>query len=83
MLYLIITPFDFSCCYATYSYSGNKISKLSSINNSIYVHSDYSYIYPDLEDFRRFFDTRGIYDFKTIFFVSLESCRKFTKIYLL
>ncbi len=73
--------FDFSCCYATYSYSGNKISKLSSINNSIYVHSDYSYIYPDLEDFRRFFDTRGIYDFKTIFFVSLESCRKFTKIY--
>ena len=27
--------FDFSCCYATYSYSGNKISKLSSINNSI------------------------------------------------
>ena len=73
--------FDFSCCYATYSYSGNKISKLSSINNSIYVHSDYSYIYPDLEDFRRFFDSRGIYDFKTIFFVSLESCRKFTKIY--
>lgn len=73
--------FDFSCCYATYSYSGNKISKLSSINNSIYVHSDYSYIYPDLEDFRRFFDTRGINDFKTIFFVSLESCRKFTKIY--
>lgn len=73
--------FDFSCCYATYSYSGNKISKLSSINNSIYVHSDYSYIYPDLEDFRRFFDTRGIYDFKTIFFVSSESCRKFTKIY--
>lgn len=73
--------YDFSCCYATYSYSGNKITRLSSLNNSIYIHSDYSYIYPDLEDFRRFFDTRDIYDFKTIFFVSNEACRKFTKIY--
>lgn len=73
--------YDFSCCYATYSYSGNKITRLSSLNNSIYVHSDYSYIYPDLEDFRCFFDTRNIYDFRTIFFVSNESCRKFTKIY--
>ena len=73
--------YDFSCCYATYSYSGNKITRLSSLNNSIYIHSDYSYIYPDLEDFRRFFDTRDIYDFKTIFFVSNESRHKFTKIY--
>ena len=73
--------YDFSCCYATYSYSGNKITRISSLNNSIYIHSDYSYIYPDLEDFRKFFDTRDIYDFKTIFFVSNEACRKFTKIY--
>ena len=73
--------YDFSCCYATYSYSGNKITRISSLNNSIYIHSDYSYIYPDLEDFRRFFDTRVIYDFKTIFFVSNESRHKFTKIY--
>ena len=73
--------YDFSCCYATYSYSGNKITRISSLNNSIYIHSDYSYIYPDLEDFRRFFDTRDIYYFKTIFFVSNEACRKFTKIY--
>ena len=73
--------YDFSCCYATYSYSGNKIVRMASLNNSIYIHSDYSYIYPDLEDFRRFFDTRDIYDFKTIFFVSNEACRKFTKIY--
>ena len=73
--------YDFSCCYATYSYSGNKIARIASLNNSIYIHSDYSYIYPDLEDFRRFFDTRDIYDFKTIFFVSNEACRKFTKIY--
>ncbi len=73
--------YDFSCCYATYSYSGNKIARIASLNNSIYIHSDYSYIYPDLEDFRRFFDTRDIYYFKTIFFVSNEACRKFTKIY--
>ena len=73
--------YDFSCCYATYSYSGNKIVRMASLNNSIYIHSDYSYIYPDLEDFRRFFDTRAIYDFKTIFFVSNESRHKFTKIY--
>lgn len=73
--------YDFSCCYATYSYSGNVITRLSSINSSIYIHSDYSYIYPLLEDYRKFFDTRFIYDFKTIFFVSNEACHKFVKIY--
>ena len=73
--------YDFSCCYATYSYSGNKITFIASLNNSLYVHSDYSYIYPDLEDFRRFFNTRNIYDFKHIFFVSNESCRNFYKVY--
>ncbi len=73
--------YDFSCCYATYSYSGNKLAKLSSLNSSLYVHSDYSYIYPDLEDFRKFFDTRGVYDFRYIFFVSNEACHKFIKLY--
>ncbi len=73
--------YDFSCCYATYSYSGNKLARLSSLNSSLYVHSDYSYIYPDLEDFRHFFDTRGVYDFRYIFFVSKEARNKFIKLY--
>lgn len=73
--------YNFSCCYATYSYSGNIIARLSSLNSSLYIHSDYTYIYKDLEDFRKFFDTRKINDFKHILFVSNESRHKFLKIY--
>lgn len=73
--------YDFSCCYATYSYSGNKLARISSINNSIYIHSDYSFVYKELEQFRNFFDTRSICDFKHIFFVSNESCNRFLRVY--
>ena len=37
--------YDFSCCFTTYSYSCNKIAKMASSNNSIYVHSDYKHLY--------------------------------------
>lgn len=72
--------FDFSCCYATYSYSGNKLSKIASANNSIYIHSDYKYLY-DEKEFRNFFDSRNIFEFKTIIFVSNESKNNFLAIY--
>ena len=72
--------YDFSCCYATYSYSGNKLSKISSSNNSIYVHSNYRYLYNE-EEFREFFDNRNIDEFKNILFVSNESKNDFLKTY--
>lgn len=69
--------FDFSCCYTTYSYSSNKIAKIASSNNSLYVHSDYKYVYAQKEDFHQFFDSRKVADFKRIIFVSNESRSSF------
>ena len=73
--------YDFSCCYTTYSYSANKLALMSSNNNSIYIHSDYSYLYNNEKDFREFFDTRSINEFKSIIFVSNESKNSFLKYY--
>ena len=73
--------YDFSCCYTTYSYSSNKIAKLASKNNSIYVHSDYKYVYQDEKDFREFFDSRKVNEYKSIIFVSNEARKSFVDIY--
>ena len=73
--------YDFSCCYATYSYSSNKIALMTSKNNALYVHSDYSYLYKKEEDYREFFDTKNIYDYRHIIFVSNESKKAFLKYY--
>lgn len=73
--------YDFSCCYTTYSYSCNKIAKIASKNNSFYVHSDYSKVYENEIDFRKFFDSRKVSDYKHIIFVSNESRLAFLKYY--
>lgn len=73
--------YDFSCCYATYSLSGNKLAKITSDNNSIYIHSNYEYLYPTKESFCNFFDTRGIKKYKHIIFVSNEAKETFLKYY--
>lgn len=73
--------YDFSCCYATYSLSSNKLSLLSSANNSIYIHSDYKYVYETEKEVREFFDNRNIESFKHIIFVSNESRKSFLELY--
>lgn len=73
--------YDFSCCYATYSLSGNKLSKIASRNNSIYIHSNYKYIYPQEKDFKNFFDSRKIINFKHPIFVSNEAKKDFLAFY--
>ncbi len=73
--------YDFSCCYTTYSYSCNKIAKLSSKNNAFYIHSDYSYIYKKESEFREFFDSRKVEEYKHLIFVSNESKDSFLKYY--
>ena len=72
--------FDFSCCYATYSYSSNKLALIGSKNSSIYVHSDYSNYYTKGE-YLEFFDSRNIDKFNKIIFVSNESRMSFLKYY--
>ena len=73
--------YDFSCCYATYSYSGNKLARIASKNNALYIHSNYRNVFETKEEFREFFDTRNINEFKKIVFVSKEAQKDFEKIY--
>lgn len=73
--------YDFSCCYATYSLSGNKISRIASSNNSIYIHSNYKYIYNNDSECLEFFGKRRIFDFKSIFIVSNEAKDDFLSLY--
>ena len=73
--------YDFSCCYATYSLSGSKLSKIASTNNSIYIHSNYEQIYAKEKEFREFFDNRDIRNFKHIIFVSNQAKDSFLKYY--
>lgn len=72
--------YDFSCCYATYSYSAVKLSLTASRNSSIYIHSDYTYIYKK-EEFYNFFNTHNIDSFRKIIFVSNEAKDNFKKYY--
>lgn len=73
--------YDFSCCYTTYSYSCNKLALIASSNNSLYIHSDYKYVYKNKDDYRKFFDTRKVNEFKRIIFVSNESKNSFLEEY--
>lgn len=72
--------YDFSCCYATYSLSGNKISRIASKNNALYIHSNYKYAY-DEENMKNFFNTRAIDEFKRLIFVSNEAKNDFIEFY--
>lgn len=78
---LYYNNYDFSCCYAPYSYSGNKLSLCASKNNSIYIHSNYKNIYKDSEDIYKFFNTRKVSEFRNIFIVSNESKKAFLEFY--
>lgn len=73
--------YDFSCCYATYSYSSNVLAKIASSNNSIYVHSDYKQLYKNENEFKEFFDSRKIQEFNKIIFVSNEAKNSFLSSY--
>lgn len=73
--------YDFSCCYATYSFSANKLAITASSNSALYVHSNYRQLYKEENEFRKFFDARNINNFKRIIFVSNESRNDFTKVY--
>lgn len=74
--------YDFSCCYATYSFSGNIISRIASENSMLYVHSNYVQLYKnDEKRIKEFYDPRSLDKFKYITFVSNESRDDFLKFY--
>lgn len=73
--------YDFSCCYATYSLSGSKLTKIAAINNAFYVHNNYKDLYKDEKKEKEFFDNRNIEKFGHIIFVSNEYKKEFLRLY--
>ena len=73
--------YDCSCCYATYSFSCDKLARVSSKNTLFYVHSDYTYVYKDKDEFYKFFNERHINEYHKILFVTQESKDNFIKCY--
>ena len=73
--------YDFSCCYATYSLSGSKLTKLAATNNAFYVHNNYKDLYKDDKKEKEFFDNRNIEKFGHIIFVSNEYRKEFLRLY--
>ncbi|MBQ9071776.1 MAG: O-antigen ligase family protein [Bacilli bacterium] len=73
--------YDASICYATYSYPGNVLSKLASKNCSLFIHSNYTQIYKDIEEFKYFFNSRKINKYRKIIFVSNEAKDDFINVY--
>ena len=82
MLWLICNynKYDFSCSYSTYSIIGSRLAQISSRNNYLYIHSDYSKVYTNKCDFINFFNSLRMKKFKGLIFVSNESRSNFNKI---
>lgn len=63
--------FDFSACYATYSYSASFIARNASKNSALWVHNDYMSFYDNnQEEYKKFFGNLKVMDFNKIVFVS-------------
>ena len=63
--------FDFSACYATYSYSASFVARTASKNNALWVHNDYMSFYQNsVEKYKEFFERLRAKEFKNIIFVS-------------
>ena len=73
--------YDFSCCYATYSYSSSKLALMASKNTAFYVHNDYRTIYKNDDEFYEFFNSREINSYRNIIFVSNENREGFVEKY--
>ena len=73
--------YDFSCCYATYSYSSSKLALMASKNTAFYVHNDYRTIYKNDDEFYEFFNSREINNYRNIIFVSNENREGFVEKY--
>ena len=71
--------YDFSCSYCTYSVIGSRLAQVASQNSCLYVHNDYTTIYPDETEFRNFFAELRTEQFRHVLFVSNESKTSFTQ----
>ena len=71
--------FDFSACFATYSFPASFVARTSSKNCAIWVHNNYMELYDEkIIQYRKFFKDLNVYDYKKIVFVSEMDKRIFT-----
>ncbi len=70
--------FDFSACFATYSFPASFVARTASKNSALWVHNDYLNFYnDDIFQYRKFFNDLKIYAYKKIVFVSEMDRRVF------
>jgi glycosyltransferase involved in cell wall biosynthesis len=72
--------YDFSCCYTTYSLSSNLIARVSSKNNALYIHNDYTKIY-NKKKLSKIYKLYNVNKFLRLIFVSNESKNNILKIF--
>lgn len=74
--------YDFACCYATYSRICNKLTRIASTNNLLYVHSNYYDCFNhDEGEVKRLFDELNISKFTKVSFVSNEAKQGIATVY--
>lgn len=72
--------FDFSACYATYSYSASFVARTASKNCALWVHNDYMSFYEnDITKYKEFFEKIKVANFNKIIFVSEHDRNLFIK----
>lgn len=63
--------FDFSACYATYSFPCSFVARTASKNSALWVHNNYMDFYNNnIFQYRKFFEDLHIKDYRKIIFVS-------------
>ena len=63
--------YDFSACFATYSFPASFVARTASKNSAIWVHNNYLNLYDEkIIKYRKFFKDLNVYKFKKIVFVS-------------
>ena len=70
--------FNFSACYATYSYPSAFVAREASKNSALWVHNDYMSFYNNnVKQYMDFFEKLNINQFKKIIFVSERDMKIF------
>lgn len=63
--------FDFSACFATYSYPCSFVARTASENSALWVHNNYMNFYnDDVKQYKYFFNKLNIDEYKKVIFVS-------------
>ena len=76
--------FEFSACYATYSYPASFVTRNASKNSCLWVHNDYmNFFGGDKNKYKDFFRKLKVQDYKKIVFVSENDKNIFTKQWIL